>query len=360
VADDRDDSQKTEEPTQRRLDEAHRKGDVVKSGELNSLILLSTGLLALAMFGSMSVQRFAADFRIFLENPADIVINAGNASALLEYATYGLIAVLAPAVGLIMFAALAGNVVQHRPVFSAARLKPDLGKLSPMKGFERLFGLDGWMNFVKGIAKILLAGGACVWAIWPELGRVAGSLDLSPAGIADLAMILVFKAMLAALAVLAVIAAADYVYQRRRFMSRHRMSRQELRDELKQSEGDPQVKARIRQIRMERSRKRMIAAIPGATVVITNPTHYAVALKYESGKMGAPVCVAKGVDHLALTIRKVAEENDVPIVENPPLARALYATVEVDDEIPAEHYKAVAHVIGYVMRLANRTRYWRS
>jgi len=359
VADDRDDSQKTEEPTQRRLDEAHRKGDVVKSAELNSLILLSSGVLALAMFGSMSVQRFAADFRIFLENPADIVINAGNASALLEYATYGLIAVLAPAVGLMMFAALAGNVVQHRPVFSAARLKPDLAKLSPMKGVERLFGLDGWMNFVKGIAKILLAGGACFWAVWPELGRVAGSLDLSPAGIAELAMILIFKAMLAALAVLALIAAADYVYQRQRFMSRHRMSRQELRDELKQSEGDPQIKARIRQIRLERSRKRMIAAIPGATVVITNPTHYAVALKYESGKMGAPVCVAKGVDHLALTIRKVAEENGVPIVENPPLARALYATVEIDDEIPAEHYKAVAHVIGYVMRLASRTRYWR-
>jgi len=356
VADDRDDSQRTEEPTQRRLDEAHRKGDVVKSGEISSLVLLSSGVLALAMFGTMSVQRFAADFRVFLENPADIVVNSGTASALLEHATYGLIAVIAPAVSLMMFAALAGNVVQHRPVFSAERLKPDFGKLSPVKGFERLFGLDGFINFIKGIIKILLAGGACFWAIWPELGRLGTSLDLGPAGIVQLAMALVFKAVLAALAVLAVIAAVDYVYQRQRFMARHRMSRQELRDEIKQSEGDPQVKARIRQVRLERSRKRMIAAIPEATVVITNPTHYAVALKYESGKMGAPVCVAKGVDHLALTIRKVAEENGVPIVENP---RALYAAVEVDDEIPAEHYKAVAHVIGYVMRLAKQTRFWR-
>jgi len=359
VADDRDDSQRTEEPTQRRLDEAHSKGDVVKSGEINSLVLLSSGVLALAMFGSMSVQRFAADFRVFLENPADMVINAGTASDLFEYATYGLIAVLAPAVGLMTFAALAGNVLQHRPVLSAARLKPDLSKLSPMKGFERLFGLDGLINFIKGIAKILLAGGACVWAVWPELGRLYGAIDLSPSGIVELAMLLIFKAVLAALAVLAVLAAADYIYQRHRFMARHRMSRQELRDEIKQSEGDPMVKARIRQIRLERSRKRMIAAIPQATVVITNPTHYAVALKYESGKMGAPVCVAKGVDHMALTIRKVAEENGVPIVENPPLARALYAAVEVDDEIPADHYKAVAQVIGYVMRLANRTRFWR-
>jgi flagellar biosynthetic protein FlhB len=138
------------------------------------------------------------------------------------------------------------------------------------------------------------------------------------------------------------------------------MTRQELKDEVKQSEGDPVIKARIRQIRLERSRKRMIAAIPQANVVIVNPTHYAVALKYETGKMAAPVCVAKGMDYLALTIRKVAEEHGVPIVENPPLARALYATVELDAPIPPEHYKAVAQIIGYVMRLANKNSFWRN
>jgi len=358
VADDRDDSQRTEEPTQRRLDEAHRKGDVVKSGELSTLILLSAGLLSLTMFGTLSVQRFAADFKVFLESPGDMTLDSGTASALLQHATYGLIAVLAPAVGLLLFASLAGNLVQHRPVFSAARLKPDLSKLSPIAGFKRLFGLDGLVNFIKGIAKILVVGLVCSWALFPERARIMTALDLPPSAILPLALTLITKTVLAALAVLAVIAAADYVYQRHRFIARHRMSRQELRDELKQSEGDPHVKARIRQIRLERSRKRMIAAIPEATVVITNPTHYAVALKYESGKMGAPVCVAKGMDHLALTIRKVAEENDVPVVENPPLARALYAAVEVDDEIPAEHYKAVAQVIGYVMRLAKQSRFW--
>jgi len=359
VAEDRDDSQRTEEPTQRRLAEAHRKGDVVKSAELSTAILLGGGLLALAMFGTVSVQRFAAEFRIFLESPGDMVIDPGTVLALLQHATFGLFAVLAPALGLMMFAGLAGHVVQHRPVFSAARLKPEFSKLSPIKGFKRVFGLDGLMNFVKGIAKIVLVAGACVWAIWPELYRIESALDLSPSAVVALALALIFKAVLAALAVIAVIAVLDYVYQNQRFMARHRMSRQDLRDEHKQTEGDPQIKARIRQIRLERSRKRMIASIPGATVVITNPTHYAVALKYESGKMGAPVCVAKGVDHLALTIRKVAEENDVPVVENPPLARALYATVEVDDEIPADHYKAVAQVIGYVMRLAKQQKYWR-
>jgi flagellar biosynthetic protein FlhB len=173
-------------------------------------------------------------------------------------------------------------------------------------------------------------------------------------------MTMIVKVLIAALIVLAAIAAFDYFYQRQRFMARHRMTRQELKDEVKQSEGDPQVKARIRQIRQERSRKRMIAAVPEASVVIMNPTHYAVALKYESGKMGAPVCVAKGMDHLALTIRKVAEENDVPVVEDPPLARALYAAVELDEEIPPEHYKAVAQIIGYVMKLAKKNSYWRN
>ena len=253
-----------------------------------------------------------------------------------------------------LFAALAGHVVQHRPVFSAARLKPELSKLSPIKGFKRVFGLDGLVNFVKGIAKILLVGGACVWAIWPELGRIESALDLSPVGRGGPRARPHLQGGSRGACRARRDRGLDYVYQHQRFMARHRMTRQELRDEIKQSEGDPQVKARIRQIRLERSRKRMIAAVPQATVVITNPTHYAVALKYELGKMGAPVCVAKGVDHLALTIRKVAEENDVPVVENAPLARALYAAVEVDDEIPAEHYKAVAQVIGYVMRLAKQ------
>ena len=137
-------------------------------------------------------------------------------------------------------------------------------------------------------------------------------------------------------------------------MQRNRMSKQEIKEEFRQNEGDPAIKAKIRQIRKERARKRMMAAVPAATVVIMNPTHYAVALKYESGKMAAPICVAKGVDALALRIRAVAEENDVPVVENPPLARALHAAVEIDEPVPPEHYKAVAQVIGYVMRLQGK------
>lgn len=165
---------------------------------------------------------------------------------------------------------------------------------------------------------------------------------------------LLFKVMMASLSALAAIAGADYFWQRMRFLSRNRMSKQEIKEEYRQNEGDPTIKAKIRQLRHERARKRMMAAVPGATVVIMNPTHFAVALKYESGKTAAPVCVAKGVDALALRIRAVAEENDVPVVENAPLARALHAAIEIDDPVPAEHFKAVAQVIGYVMRLQGK------
>ena len=165
------------------------------------------------------------------------------------------------------------------------------------------------------------------------------------------------KIFAAVISVVTVMALADYVYQRNRWWNRQKMTLQETRDEYKQMEGDPKIKGRIRAIRNERSRKRMMAAVPQATVVITNPTHYAVALKYDKD-MAAPICVAKGADGIALKIRQVATDNDVPIVENPPLARALFASVDIDETIPTEHFKAVANVIGFVMRLRSKSS-WR-
>jgi flagellar biosynthetic protein FlhB len=192
--------------------------------------------------------------------------------------------------------------------------------------------------------------------LWPERGTLGALLGAEPQQIAGAIVHMLMKLLTATLAVLAVIAVLDYVLQRYRFLQRNRMSKQEIKEEYRQTEGDPAVKAKVKQIRQERSRRRMMAAVPEATVVIMNPTHFAVALKYESGKMAAPVCVAKGVDALALKIRAVAEEHEVPVVENPPLARALYATVEIDEPVPAEHYKAVAQVIGYVMKLTGKMR----
>ncbi|HEY8948572.1 MAG TPA: flagellar type III secretion system protein FlhB, partial [Rhizomicrobium sp.] len=204
--------------------------------------------------------------------------------------------------------------------------------------------------------KIAIVGGVLWTVLWPQRGTLGGLLGAEPQQIASAMIHLLIKLLTATLSVLAVIAVLDYVLQRYRFLQRNRMSKQEIKEEYRQTEGDPAVKAKVKQIRIERSRRRMMAAVPEATVVIMNPTHYAVALKYESGKMVAPVCVAKGVDALALKIRAVAEEHDVPVVENPPLARALYATVEIDEPVPAEQYKAVAQVIGYVMKLTGKIR----
>jgi flagellar biosynthetic protein FlhB len=264
--------------------------------------------------------------------------------------------VLAPLFGVLAIAALAGHVLQGRPGFTPSKLAPDLSKVSPMAGFKRLFGLEGWMNLLKGLAKMAIVGLAVWTQLWPQRGMLESILSQSPGGVvADMGFLL-FKVLMAALAALAVIAAADYFLQRFQFMKRNRMSKQEIKEEFRQNEGDPHVKAKIRQLRQDRSRRRMMARVPQATVVIMNPTHYAVALQYESGKTAAPICVAKGLDALALCIRAIAEDNDVPVIENPPLARALHASVEIDEPVPPEHFKAVAQVIGYVFRLQGKIK----
>jgi flagellar biosynthetic protein FlhB len=199
-------------------------------------------------------------------------------------------------------------------------------------------------------------GAALVWALWPHDAAMSLVSDLDPAALLPFARERALSLLLSLASAAALIAAIDYAFTRQSFMRRMRMSRREVKEELRQSEGDPQIRARIRQIRTERARRRVMAAVPKASVVVTNPSHYAVALRYEPDETPAPICVAKGVDDVALRIREIAEEHDVPIVEDPPLARALYASADLEAPIPREHYEAVAKVIGLVMRLAARRR----
>ena len=356
MADEKDKSTQREEPTQKRLAEAQEHGDVVKSTEVSTFVVLAGGTLAIAVFGRSAAESLSNVMRTFLEQPDQFTISSGDMQQLFRGLLSHLATILIPFFVLMMAAGLGGNLIQHRPVFTFERIKPDFSKLSLGAGLKRMFGIEGLMNLGKGLLKIAIVGAAVWTQVWPERNTLESVLEQSPGGVAGDMSHLLFKVLIAALAALAVIAGADYFLQRFRFMQRNRMSKQEIKEEFRQTEGDPAVKAKIRQIRNERSRRRMIAAVPEATVVIMNPTHFAVALKYESGKMAAPVCVAKGVDALALRIREVAEDHDVPVVENPPLARALHASVEVDQAIPAEHYKAVAQVIGYVMRLNGTMR----
>jgi flagellar biosynthetic protein FlhB len=348
---DNDASQQTEQPTQRRLDEAQEHGDIVKSQEVSTFIVLLGGTLGLAIFARSAAESFVRTFRMFIEQPDQLSLDSGAIMGLMRETLMHAAMILGPMLGFLVFTALAAHLLQHRPSFAFDRLAPDLSKLSLQKGFTRLFGVDGLANLGKGLLKIVIVGTVVWTTLWPMRGQIGVALDEPPAMLASDMMHLIMHVLTAVLAVLAVVAVLDYLFQHHRFIRRNRMSKQEVKDEFKQTEGDPAVKARIRKIRMEKARKRMIAAVPTATVVITNPTHYAVALKYEQGKMAAPICVAKGVDAVALRIRAVAEENKVPVVENPPLARALYATIEIDEAVPPEQYKAVAQVIGYVMKL---------
>ena len=352
MADEQDKSQQTEEPTSKRLEQAREAGDIVKSAEVTSFVLLAGGTLAIAMFGHSTALAIAKLLTMFIEQPEQMAVDGADIASLMRGLVLHVALILAPFMGVMILASLAGHVLQNRPSIVADKIKPDFSKLSIPAGLARMFGPEGWMNLLKGLIKIAIVGMAIWTQLWPERAALEGVLTQSPGGVVGDMNHLLFKVLTAALSALLVIAGLDYFLQRFRFMQRNRMSKQEIKEEYRQNEGDPAIKAKVRQIRQERARKRMMTAVPTATVVIMNPTHYAVALKYESGKTEAPVCVAKGIDALALRIRAVAEEHDVPVIENPPLARALHASVEIDEAVPPEHYKAVAQVIGYVMRLS--------
>jgi flagellar biosynthetic protein FlhB len=356
VAEDRNDAERTEDPTQKKLDDAHKRGDVAKSQEVNTWFVLGAAALVLSAFSGSMATGLNTTFRGMIANAHQIPLDARGVMALTQRMGLEVLAAIAIPFLLFALAAIGGNMIQHRLVWSTEQLTPKLSKISPMAGFKRLFSKQSLMNFVKGLVKLALLGAVMTAILWPQRHKLESLVATDIVGTMVLTHSLALYLMGAVVAIMAIVAAADFFFQYRQWYERQKMSLQEVKDEYKQTEGDPAIMARIRQLRQSKSRQRMMAAVPEATVVITNPTHYAVALKYEKG-MNAPKCVAKGVDAIALKIREVAAAHSVPTVENVPLARALYAAVEIDQEIPAEHYKAVAEVIGYVMRLRGATRH---
>jgi flagellar biosynthetic protein FlhB len=350
MAEDQDNSQRTEDPTQKRLDDALKRGDVVKSQEVNTWFIIAGGTLVLVAFSGGMGNGLTTTLRGLIANAHQLRVDGPALVWLSEKIGFEIIGTLAIPFILLALAALAGNLVQHRLVWTTDILAPKLNRISPMAGVKRLFSWHAIANFVKGLLKLTIIGAVLTALLWPERDRAEGLALTDPAAILPVTKILALKLMGAAVAMLAVIAAADYLFQYRQWYNRQKMTLQELKDEFKESEGDPTIKGKMKQTRAQRMRKRMMADVPKATVIITNPTHYAVALKYEKG-MEAPICVAKGIDAVALKIREIATEHSVPIVENPPLARALHATVEIEDPITPEHYKAVAEVISFVMKL---------
>ncbi|HEY4345124.1 MAG TPA: flagellar biosynthesis protein FlhB [Parvibaculum sp.] len=344
------DQEKTEEPTGQKLQKAQEQGDVVKSQEINYWFVMLGGAMAVGLMGNSLAGTMMNTLKVFLASPQDIPMDRDHLRHLVLHLGTVVFGAMAMPLGVLVVAAIAGNLVQHAPVFSSESLKPSFSKLSPMKGLERMFGAKSLMNLVKSLIKFGVVGGVIFSLIWPERDQLPLMMTWDVGMLLPLVRSLALKMFGGVIAVMTIVAAVDYLFERFQWMKKQRMSIQEIKDEHKQMEGDPKVKAKLRQLRIERGRRRMMAEVPKASVVIMNPTHYAVALKYEKG-MGAPICVAKGLDAVALRIRSLAEESGVPVVVNPPLARALHASVELDQEVPPEHYKAVAEVIGYVMRL---------
>lgn len=348
------DTEKSEDPTAKRLEDAIKKGDVAKSQEINTWFLLFGATIAFFMFGSASVNKLAIAFRDVLGNLHLATDPSLVMRAITRLFSQVLVAI-GPLMAIFVLAALIGNAVQHRLLWTTEPLAPKLNRISMVAGAKRIFGKHAWVQFAKGIVKLSIVGSIIYVIGSSEVERMGLLINGELALTVGVAFTLALKIMASVTAIMALVAAADYLWQRHTWYEKQRMSVREVRQEFKEQEGDPTIKAKLRQIRQSRSRRRMVQDVAEATVVVMNPTHFAVALKYEQG-MGAPICVAKGQDNIALKIRDVAYRHAVPVVQNPPLARALFKAVDVDQEIPVEHYKAVAELIGYVMKLRNSAR----
>ena len=351
---DEDDSQKTEEPTGRKLSQARDKGQVANSKEVSNFVVILGLAFVVGALGPYVVGDINKTLAGIMINSWQIPINQGSVGQLLQDTVFAIILAIIPIFGLFVVLTAGANLAQVGFLFTTEPMTPKLDKLNPISGMKRLFSLKSIVEFLKSIAKLIIVGTIVLIILIPQIDDVALLMDMSLSDVMSEAQSVVLMVTIGVASAMAVIAGLDFAYQRYEHIKSLRMSKQELKDEYKQTEGDPHVKARLRQIRAERARQRMMAAVPQADVVVTNPTHFAVALQYDQDAMGAPVVVAKGADEVALRIREVANENDVPIVENPPLARALFNGVEIDQEIPEDHYKAVAKVISYVYSLKKR------
>ncbi|NKC34535.1 EscU/YscU/HrcU family type III secretion system export apparatus switch protein [Falsiroseomonas selenitidurans] len=349
MAEDSDTDDKTEAATPQRLEKARQDGNVALSREMVQFASLGGGALGLAVAGPQAGQALLQ---------AGAAIFAGSHMTDAPSVLRALLAAAAPAAlavaGLAALGGVAATLAQTRFLLSASGLTPKLSKISPLAGLKRLFGLQALEELLRTLVK-LGAVGVALWWQAEDVAGFAAALSEGPEALGQALTTRIGGLLSAALVALAGIAAADLFWTRFRHGRRLRMTRQEMKDENKESDGDPMLRARRLQIMRSRSRRRAIAAVGKATVVVTNPTHYAVALAYERGKDAAPRIVARGVDELAARMRQAAEEAGVPIVPNPPLARALYRLKE-DAQIPAEHFKAVAEIIALVWRMKNPPR----
>ncbi|MED5050493.1 flagellar biosynthesis protein FlhB [Anoxybacillus rupiensis] len=346
--------EKTEKATPRKRQEVRQKGQVAKSADVNTAIVLLLVFVILLFSGELYKEAFLRLFRNSFQHYMLEDVTVSSIQALFFSILKNLAGIMAPIFLVALAGAFLGNFLQVGFLFTAEPLQMKLSKLDPIQGFKRMLSLRSIVELLKSILKIAIVGFVTFFVLWLKLDQIllltTKSLETTLSSLASLAV----RMGLYASAALLFLAFLDYLYQRFDFEKNIRMSKQEVKDEFKKTEGDPLIKSKIKQKQREMAMKRMMQEVPKADVVITNPTHYAVALKYEDGKMDAPVVVAKGVDHLALKIKQLAKEHDVVTIENRPLARALYSQTEIGDVIPEQFFKAVAEILAYVYRLKRK------
>ena len=345
--------EKTEDPTGRRLSKAREEGQVPRSRELNTAAVLIAGAVSLLIFGGMvsdrlmSIARQSFQFSRTHAMDSSLMVNALGTAA-----GQSMLSLVPAFIALLLAAVITPNLLGGWN-FATKTLVPNLKKLDPIAGMKKIFSVRGLVEMLKAIAKILVVGAVGILIIWSMQSDILnmGREALWPA--VDHALTVITWSALALAVSTLLIAAVDIPYQMYDHKKKLKMTKQQVKEEMKNVEGDPQVKGRIRQAQMQAAMRRMMAEVPKADVVITNPTHFAVALRYDVSKSGAPMLVAKGADQIAFKIREIAAANDVPVVSSPKLARAIYHTTELDMEIPSGLYLAVAQVLAYVFHLKN-------
>ncbi|MFB3925561.1 MAG: flagellar biosynthesis protein FlhB [Syntrophales bacterium] len=354
MAENDQDQERTEQASPRRKEEARKKGQVAKSQEIASVAILVACLTYFYFGAAGMMHKMMALVSRYLREAGTTVVDKNSVQGLIFGMAYEAFVLVMPLLLIVVAAGLLANYLQVGFVFSSETLLPKYSKIDPFKGFQRLMSLKSMAELAKNIMKLVIVGTVAYWTIAGEIDGLIPLVDESIWGILIYIGNISFKIIFRTCWVLIVLAVLDYIYQRWEYERGLKMTKQEVKDEFKQTEGEPLVKARIRRLQREVARKRMMAKVPKADVVITNPDHISVALMYDKLRMSAPVVVAKGAGFIAEKIKELARKNDVPIVENKPLARLLYRTVELNAVIPENLYRAVAEVLAYVYGLRRK------
>lgn len=347
--------EKTEQATPKKRGEARREGRVARSQELASTIVIAAGLVALNSRGAGMVEGLESMARTYWGDMGAAVLTPASVQALMAALAVHVGVLVLPLVGIIALAGIAGNVAQTGFLFAPAALAPKWNRLDPFSGVTRVFAMRGFVEALKAFLKVIVVCGLAALCVQSELPRITSFFWGNLAEIAAQIWGIGYSLSLKIIALLFVLSAGDYAWQRWQYERQLRMSRQEVREEHRQQEGDPMIKSRIRSLQRERARRRMMTEVPKADVIVTNPTHFAVALKYEPGSMAAPRVVAKGMNRLAQRIKALGAEHGVPVIESPELARAIYKSVKLGGVIPVALYRAVAEILALAYRLKGRT-----